>query len=171
MHKYIYRRRSRSRGRSDVEREQCVCVRLTYIYIHAYIHTYIYRRRRSRGRSASRVRNGMHDANNEEDPYTRAALGAPRADATGNPVKGPGTGNPVNADAPEGDNSGWRGQDSYLDEDLGETCFVCLDGRRDAILLECGHGGLCVACAQSLWARYVWVWGRICSSMRTLDMY
>ena len=29
-----------------------------------------------------------------------------------------------------------------------ETCFVCLDGRKDAILLECGHGGLCVQCAQ-----------------------
>jgi len=30
---------------------------------------------------------------------------------------------------------------------------VCLDGRRDAVLLECGHGGLCVTCAQSLWNR------------------
>ena len=109
----------------------------------------------------------MHDANDEEDHETRAALAAPGADATGNPVKDPGTGNPVNADAPEGENSGWGGHDSCLDEDLGETCFVCLDGRREAILLECGHGGLCAACAQSLWARYA---TSVCTSMRTLDM-
>jgi hypothetical protein len=34
--------------------------------------------------------------------------------------------------------------------DSGEwdVCFVCLEGRRDAVLLECGHGGLCVPCAQ-----------------------
>ena len=32
-----------------------------------------------------------------------------------------------------------------------ETCFVCLDGQREAILLECGHGGLCVQCAKALW--------------------
>ena len=111
-----------------------------------------------------------YDANDEEDHYdTRAALGAPGSDATGNPLKDPGTGNPVNADAPEGDNSGWGAQEPCLDGDLGESCFVCLDGRREDILLECGHGGLCVSCAMSLWARYVR--GHVCSSMRTLDMY
>ena len=31
-----------------------------------------------------------------------------------------------------------------MEEAEEETCFVCLDGARDAILLECGHGGLCV---------------------------
>ena len=25
--------------------------------------------------------------------------------------------------------------------------------RRDAVLLECGHGGLCVDCASALWVR------------------
>jgi len=31
------------------------------------------------------------------------------------------------------------------------SCIVCLDRDREAILLECGHGGLCLQCATSLW--------------------
>ena len=31
------------------------------------------------------------------------------------------------------------------------SCIVCWDQPRDAVLLECGHGGLCVACADLLW--------------------
>jgi len=31
------------------------------------------------------------------------------------------------------------------------TCVVCLDRPRESVLLECGHGGLCVPCAISLW--------------------
>jgi hypothetical protein len=33
----------------------------------------------------------------------------------------------------------------------GKACFVCLDGPPNAVLLECGHGGLCAACAERLW--------------------
>ena len=36
------------------------------------------------------------------------------------------------------------------DED-DETCIVCWEQPQDAVLLECGHGGLCVACADLLW--------------------
>mmetsp|Transcript_59221 Transcript_59221/g.145367 ORF Transcript_59221/g.145367 Transcript_59221/m.145367 type:complete len:565 (+) Transcript_59221:175-1869(+) len=37
------------------------------------------------------------------------------------------------------------------DDDDDNTCIVCLDRERDALLLECGHGGLCVDCATALW--------------------
>jgi hypothetical protein len=29
----------------------------------------------------------------------------------------------------------------------GDTCWICFHGPRDAVLLECGHGGICHACA------------------------
>ena len=35
-----------------------------------------------------------------------------------------------------------------LDDGLdGDTCWICCNGPRDAVLLECGHGGLCFQCA------------------------
>lgn len=37
--------------------------------------------------------------------------------------------------------------------DDGNTCLVCWDKDADAILLECGHSGICTVCAQSLWHR------------------
>jgi len=37
------------------------------------------------------------------------------------------------------------------EEDVDDSCIICLDRTRDAILLECGHGGLCVQCADMLW--------------------
>jgi len=38
------------------------------------------------------------------------------------------------------------------DDDGNDTsCSICMDRAPDAILLECGHGGLCMDCAQSLW--------------------
>ena len=33
------------------------------------------------------------------------------------------------------------------------ACFVCLDATADAVLLECGHGGLCGGCGDALWRR------------------
>jgi hypothetical protein len=36
-------------------------------------------------------------------------------------------------------------------EDTSTTCLVCWDAGRDAVLLECGHSGMCVACAQRIW--------------------
>ena len=35
--------------------------------------------------------------------------------------------------------------DSDLDDDV---CAICFTGPRDAVLLECGHGGICFACAK-----------------------
>ena len=29
----------------------------------------------------------------------------------------------------------------------GELCWICCNGARDAVLLECGHGGICYGCA------------------------
>lgn len=34
-----------------------------------------------------------------------------------------------------------------------ETCYLCMDRAADAVLVECGHGGLCVVCADALWRR------------------
>jgi len=37
------------------------------------------------------------------------------------------------------------------EEATDSLCCVCLDHASDAILLECGHGGVCVACATAIW--------------------
>jgi hypothetical protein len=37
------------------------------------------------------------------------------------------------------------------DYDNDQACLVCWVAPPDAVLLECGHGGLCVACAERLW--------------------
>jgi hypothetical protein len=34
-----------------------------------------------------------------------------------------------------------------------DTCFVCMENPQDAVLLDCGHSGICVACASRLWER------------------
>ena len=33
----------------------------------------------------------------------------------------------------------------------GNTCLVCWENESDAVLLECGHSGICIVCAQKLW--------------------
>jgi hypothetical protein len=38
-----------------------------------------------------------------------------------------------------------------LVNDGEDPCMVCLERPPDAILLECGHSGLCVECATVLW--------------------
>jgi hypothetical protein len=34
-----------------------------------------------------------------------------------------------------------------------DACFICMEKPQDAVLLECGHSGLCVTCASMLWER------------------
>jgi hypothetical protein len=34
-----------------------------------------------------------------------------------------------------------------------QPCYLCMDRRPVAVLVECGHGGLCAACAMALWCR------------------
>lgn len=41
-------------------------------------------------------------------------------------------------------------------------CWICFEGPRDAVLLECGHGGICFACAQRCFKKK----GRICPMCR-----
>jgi hypothetical protein len=62
------------------------------------------------------------------------------------------------ADAPQHNIPPGRGQifirniSADQDDDGNDTsCSICMDRAPDAILLECGHGGLCMDCAQSLW--------------------
>ena len=40
-----------------------------------------------------------------------------------------------------------------IEDEEPQLCIVCWHSPRDAVLLECGHGGLCVACAQRLFWR------------------
>ena len=47
------------------------------------------------------------------------------------------------------------------DYDNDKACLVCWNALPDAVLLECGHSGLCVACAERLWQR-----GRRCPLCR-----
>ena len=35
----------------------------------------------------------------------------------------------------------------------GDSCIVCMERQSLAVLLECGHSGLCVDCAGVLWAQ------------------
>ena len=39
------------------------------------------------------------------------------------------------------------GSDRSAGSQDGDVCFICFSGPRDAVLLECGHGGLCFGCA------------------------
>lgn len=32
-----------------------------------------------------------------------------------------------------------------------QTCWICLAGPREAVFLECGHGGVCYPCAEKCW--------------------
>ena len=42
-------------------------------------------------------------------------------------------------------------QHAALETEEGSSlCIICWDGAREAVLLECGHSGLCVACAQRI---------------------
>ena len=60
---------------------------------------------------------------------------------------------PCDDDAVEGGTGGGassssaaRGLDSD-DENEEDLCSICFTGPQDAVLLECGHGGICYACA------------------------
>lgn len=33
----------------------------------------------------------------------------------------------------------------------GGNCWICFEGPREAVLLNCGHGGICYACAERCW--------------------
>ncbi len=39
------------------------------------------------------------------------------------------------------------------DGDEDGACIVCMEWPADAVLVECGHGGTCLACAGHLWER------------------
>lgn len=36
-------------------------------------------------------------------------------------------------------------------EDGGIVCWICESGPREAVFLECGHGGVCYPCARKCW--------------------
>jgi len=47
-------------------------------------------------------------------------------------------------------------------EGAEDKCWICFDGPRDAVLLECGHGGMCASCAKRVLRRK----GRFCPMCR-----
>jgi len=49
-------------------------------------------------------------------------------------------------------------------DDDAHTCTICMDRAPEAILLECGHGGLCMPCAESIWNQGAD--GRLCPMCR-----
>ncbi len=53
------------------------------------------------------------------------------------------------ADSSEGVRRDGKLVDDEGDEDGlgGELCWICCQGEREAVLLECGHGGICFSCA------------------------
>ena len=58
---------------------------------------------------------------------------------------GHGTGPAAGASAPTSATP--LGSDRSAGSQDGDLCFICYSGPRDAVLLECGHGGLCFGCA------------------------
>lgn len=44
----------------------------------------------------------------------------------------------------------FRGTDFCDIVDSEQLCYICYDRKPDAVLLECGHAGLCVSCAEEL---------------------
>lgn len=43
------------------------------------------------------------------------------------------------------------GIDQNADASEANVCWVCFEAPADAVLLQCGHGGLCITCAENLW--------------------
>ncbi|EOD14743.1 hypothetical protein EMIHUDRAFT_197284 [Emiliania huxleyi CCMP1516] len=55
-----------------------------------------------------------------------------------------------------------RADGSDTPDAVEDRCWICYEGPRDAVLLECGHGGICVACARRVFKKR----GRLCPMCR-----
>ena len=73
-------------------------------------------------------------------PYPHPRPSTLAAHTTG----GPSTNGPAAAVA----NDAAADSDGGGDLGEGEVCWICVSGPRDAVLLECGHGGICYSCAE-----------------------
>lgn len=38
-------------------------------------------------------------------------------------------------------------------EDSNKACVICFENQPDAVLMNCGHGGICHKCAVELWKK------------------
>eukprot|EP00966_Prymnesium_polylepis_P045210 1047280-Prymnesium_polylepis.1 len=77
----------------------------------------------------------------------RAAASSGESDASGRAAASSGAGS--EADGATNDELADRPADG-AEGDVDGTealCLICFEGQRDAVLLECGHGGMCYACA------------------------
>jgi hypothetical protein len=55
----------------------------------------------------------------------------------------------VNSDSAKDEEKAERDEENA--DTTNEACIVCFEARPDAVLIECGHGGLCIACASRIW--------------------
>ncbi len=54
-------------------------------------------------------------------------------------------------ETPADSNNAPGGGGTHGEEEEGRACLVCWERPADAVLVDCGHGGLCAACAAGLW--------------------
>ena len=74
------------------------------------------------------------------------------------------TASPSGAASAQGTARGPAGAGDSL-ADAG-TCWICCVNACDAVLLECGHGGLCMECANRCWKQPKRRGGGICPMCR-----
>jgi len=44
-------------------------------------------------------------------------------------------------------------KEKVVDMDNENLCFICCQKKADAVNLDCGHGGMCIECAQEAWKK------------------
>ncbi|EPR61371.1 zinc finger, C3HC4 type (RING finger) domain-containing protein [Toxoplasma gondii GT1] len=90
---------------------------------------------RRQGRAGSKVEVGGEDQRDKRDSLSVTSPRQTAGDEIGSPSK-----------APSRASSGGQ-------TDEGDLCIICFQSRPNAVLLFCGHGGLCFHCAQTCFRR------------------
>ena len=87
-----------------------------------------------------------HAALLESTPLLDELPAAASVDATA--PSAPAEGEAAEAAAPAGERSPRLDGKDDTDDPEASACWICLSGPSEAVLLECGHGGICNACAE-----------------------
>lgn len=73
---------------------------------------------------------------------------------------------PAAVPAAAGDGSSTTSFDAKLlagdESEASNVCWICYEGPREAVLMECGHGGVCYECAKRIYRKK----GRLCPICR-----
>ena len=89
-----------------------------------------------------------HEPNSPHSSPPRRTYGGGPSQIDGDEEEGGAGAEGGGGTVPAGSSSGLAGAGSDLDDDDDELCAICFTGPRDAVLLECGHGGICYTCAR-----------------------